>query len=305
MPQWAGSCWYELRYLDPTNENRFVDPEVERYWMGPQRAGDPGGVDLYVGGVEHAVLHLLYARFWHKVLYDLGHVSSGEPFHRLFNQGYIQACGLQGRPGDLRRPPTRSRSGPTARSSSSGRPVTRECGKMGKSLKNAVAPDDIYDDYGADTLRLYEMSMGPLDTSRPWEHPRRRRLLPVPAASSGATWSTRDRRSRVVDEPRRRRDPAAAAPHHRPVSADNDGPALQHRDRQADRAEQPPHQGARRPRRPRGGRAAGADAGPAHPARRRGAVGPAGPRPVPGLSSPSRRPIRRCWSTTPSSTRCR
>ena len=83
MPQWAGSCWYELRYLDPINEAAFCDPEVERYWMGPRNLGDPGGVDLYVGGVEHAVLHLLYARFWHKVLYDLGHVSSWEPFRRL------------------------------------------------------------------------------------------------------------------------------------------------------------------------------------------------------------------------------
>ncbi len=91
MPQWAGSCWYELRYLDPTNDQFFVDPEVEKYWMGPSSEGHTGGVDLYVGGVEHAVLHLLYARFWHKVLHDLGHVSSEEPFHRLFNQGYIQA----------------------------------------------------------------------------------------------------------------------------------------------------------------------------------------------------------------------
>ena len=87
MPQWAGSCWYYLRYLDPTNEDALVDPEVERYWMATGR----GGVDLYVGGVEHAVLHLLYARFWHKVLFDLGHVSTPEPFQRLFNQGYIQA----------------------------------------------------------------------------------------------------------------------------------------------------------------------------------------------------------------------
>ena len=91
MPQWAGSCWYELRYLDPGNHERFVDAEVERYWMGPRGGDDPGGVDLYVGGVEHAVLHLLYARFWHKVLYDLGQVSSEEPYRRLFNQGYIQA----------------------------------------------------------------------------------------------------------------------------------------------------------------------------------------------------------------------
>ena len=91
MPQWAGSCWYELRYLDPTNTEAFIDKDVEKYWMGPKHDGHTGGVDLYVGGVEHAVLHLLYARFWHKVLHDLGHVSSEEPFHRLFNQGYIQA----------------------------------------------------------------------------------------------------------------------------------------------------------------------------------------------------------------------
>ena len=93
MPQWAGSCWYELRYLDPTNDKTFCDTGVEQYWMGkdPSRPGDPGGVDLYVGGVEHAVLHLLYSRFWHKALYDLGHVTSEEPFRRLFNQGYIQA----------------------------------------------------------------------------------------------------------------------------------------------------------------------------------------------------------------------
>ena len=94
MPQWAGSCWYELRYTDPTNDEVFVDPAVEAYWMGPRtdvRPDHPGGVDLYVGGVEHAVLHLLYARFWHKVLYDLGHLSSKEPYPRLFNQGYILA----------------------------------------------------------------------------------------------------------------------------------------------------------------------------------------------------------------------
>ncbi len=98
MPQWAGSCWYEMRYLDPTNSDRFVDREVEKYWMGPRtdvRPDHPGGVDLYVGGVEHAVLHLLYARFWHKVLYDLGEVSSLEPYARLFNQGYIQAAAFK------------------------------------------------------------------------------------------------------------------------------------------------------------------------------------------------------------------
>ncbi|MGH8828185.1 MAG: class I tRNA ligase family protein, partial [Jiangellaceae bacterium] len=96
MPNWAGSCWYELRYLDPTNDQRLVDPDIEQYWMGPRRnrrdgTDDPGGVDLYIGGVEHAVLHLLYSRFWHKILFDLGYVSSEEPFYKLFNQGYIQA----------------------------------------------------------------------------------------------------------------------------------------------------------------------------------------------------------------------
>ena len=167
MPQWAGSCWYELRYLDPTNDERFVDPEVERYWMGPRHAGHPGGVDLYVGGVEHAVLHLLYARFWHKVLFDLGHLSSKEPYFRLFNQGYILAEAFK----DQREVyvdalAVEARDGGYFHD---GQPVTREYGKMGKSLKNAVSPEEIYEAYGADTLRLYEMSMGPLDASRPWE----------------------------------------------------------------------------------------------------------------------------------------
>ncbi len=169
MPQWAGSCWYELRYLDPTNSERFVDPEVERYWMGPDpaRPGHPGGADLYVGGVEHAVLHLLYARFWHKVLFDLGHVSSSEPFYRLFNQGYILAAAFKDeREVYVEATEVTERDGQYLHE---GRPVTREYGKMGKSLKNAVTPDEMYDAYGADTLRIYEMSMGPMDASRPWE----------------------------------------------------------------------------------------------------------------------------------------
>ncbi|NBO54374.1 MAG: leucine--tRNA ligase, partial [Actinobacteria bacterium] len=166
MPQWAGSCWYELRYLDPTNTERFVDPEVERYWMGPRDESHTGGVDLYVGGVEHAVLHLLYARFWHKVLFDLGHVSSAEPFHRLFNQGYIQAYAYR----DMRGQPVPAyevieKDGAYTWNDE---PVTREYGKMGKSLKNIVTPDEMYEEYGADTFRLYEMSMGPLEASRPW-----------------------------------------------------------------------------------------------------------------------------------------
>ncbi len=172
MPQWAGSCWYELRYLDPTNEQHFVDPEVERYWMGPQPVGHdghphPGGVDLYVGGVEHAVLHLLYARFWHKVLFDLGYLSSKEPYYRLFNQGYILAAAFKDeREIYVEATEVVERDGAYFYE---GQPVTREWGKMGKSLKNAVSPDDICQSYGADTLRLYEMAMGPLDASRPWE----------------------------------------------------------------------------------------------------------------------------------------
>ncbi len=167
MPQWAGSCWYELRYLDPTNSSAFVDPDVERYWMGPSPAAPLGGVDLYVGGAEHAVLHLLYARFWHKVLFDLGHVSSAEPFHRLFNQGYIQAAAYTDERGfHVEAAEVVEREGRFFHDSVE---VRREFGKMGKSLKNSVTPDDMYASYGADTLRLYEMFTGPLDQSRPWE----------------------------------------------------------------------------------------------------------------------------------------
>ena len=171
MPQWAGSCWYELRYLDPTNDDAFIDRDVERYWMGPADGGDgttghTGGVDLYVGGVEHAVLHLLYARFWHKVLFDLGHLSSSEPFHRLFNQGYIQAYAFRDPRGQA--VPAAEVVENDGRWFHEGEEVTREYGKMGKSLKNVVTPDEMYDEYGADTFRLYEMSMGPLEASRPW-----------------------------------------------------------------------------------------------------------------------------------------
>ena len=173
MPQWAGSCWYELRYIDPDNREAFCDPENEAYWMGPRPAqgNESGGTDLYVGGVEHAVLHLLYARFWHKALFDLGHVSSSEPYHRLFNQGYIQAYAYvdsrgQYVPADE---VEETESGGETRYTWRGRAVTREYGKMGKSLKNIVTPDEICREYGADTFRLYEMSMGPLDVSRPWE----------------------------------------------------------------------------------------------------------------------------------------
>jgi leucyl-tRNA synthetase len=166
MPQWAGSCWYEMRYLDPTNTEAFIDPEVEKYWMGPQGEGHTGGVDLYVGGVEHAVLHLLYARFWHKVLFDLGHVSSEEPFHRLYNQGYVQAYAYRDARGQA--VPAAEVEENDGVYSWNGETVAREYGKMGKSLKNIVTPDEMYDEFGADTFRLYEMAMGPLDASRPW-----------------------------------------------------------------------------------------------------------------------------------------
>ncbi|MBD9700107.1 leucine--tRNA ligase [Flavimobilis sp. GY10621] len=174
MPNWAGSCWYYLRYLDPTNADAMVSAELERYWLGPEHnatAGEAGGVDLYVGGVEHAVLHLLYARFWHKVLFDLGHVSGAEPFHKLFNQGYIQAYAYTDERGAYVDASTvTEETGPdgTVRYVANGVEVQREYGKMGKSLKNVVTPDEMYEAYGADTFRVYEMAMGPLDLSRPW-----------------------------------------------------------------------------------------------------------------------------------------
>jgi leucyl-tRNA synthetase len=180
MPNWAGSCWYYLRYLDPANHDTFCDPENERYWMArhahtvagaPPGVTDPGGVDLYIGGVEHAVLHLLYARFWHKVLFDLGLVSSEEPFRKYFSQGMIQAYVYR----DARLVPVEASEveqhgeGAGATWSWNGEPVTREIGKIGKSLRNSVSPDEMYDAYGADTFRVYEMSMGPLELSKPWE----------------------------------------------------------------------------------------------------------------------------------------
>jgi len=142
MPQWAGSCWYYLRYLDPRNDGEFCGHEPERYWMGTDstRTTDHAsritpGVDLYVGGTEHAVLHLLYARFWHKVLYDLGYVSTPEPFFKLVNQGLI--LGEDGQ-------------------------------KMSKARGNVVNPDEMVNEYGADSLRLYEMFLGPLQDTKPW-----------------------------------------------------------------------------------------------------------------------------------------
>jgi leucyl-tRNA synthetase len=170
MPNWAGSCWYQLRYVDPDNDERFVDPENERYWLGPRPdihgPDDPGGVDLYIGGVEHAVLHLLYARFWQKVLFDLGYLSADEPYRRLFNQGYIQAYAYTDERGSY--VPAEEVSEQDGRFFWQDKEVSQEYGKMGKSLKNVVTPDEMFERYGADTFRLYEMSMGPMDSSRPW-----------------------------------------------------------------------------------------------------------------------------------------
>src|SRR5438270_9998270 len=132
MPQCAGSCWYYLRFCDPKNDRRFVGEEAERYWMGGAK---PGGVDLYIGGTEHAVLHLLYARFWHKVLFDLGYLSKPEPFQRLVNQGLI---------------------------------LGEDSQKMSKSRGNVVNPDAVIDEHGADAFRCYEMFMGPLEQMKPW-----------------------------------------------------------------------------------------------------------------------------------------
>lgn len=170
MPNWAGSCWYYLRYIDPTSEDAAADDANQEYWGSgtDPRTGEPaaGMVDLYVGGVEHAVLHLLYSRFWHKVLFDLGHVPTPEPFQKLINQGYILAYVYRDERGmPVPAAEVEERDGQFFYE---GQPVTQELGKIGKSLKNAVSPEEMYEAYGADTLRLYEMSMGPLEMSRPW-----------------------------------------------------------------------------------------------------------------------------------------
>ena len=158
MPQWAGSCWYYLRFIDPKNDQALVDPAKERYWMP---------VDLYVGGAEHAVLHLLYARFWHKVLYDIGVVSTKEPFRKLFNQGMILAFSYRDANGKYHEPETVTRI--DGKSFAGAIEVTQQIEKMSKSLLNVVNPDDMVREYGADSVRLYEMFMGPLDAAKPWQ----------------------------------------------------------------------------------------------------------------------------------------
>ncbi|HMS16757.1 MAG TPA: leucine--tRNA ligase [Planctomycetota bacterium] len=161
MPQWAGSCWYYLRFLDPRNDKQAWSAEAEAYWMP---------VDLYIGGTEHAVLHLLYARFWHKVLYDLKLVSTKEPFQKLFNQGMIRAFSF--RDAQLKYYPkedVETREDGTLVARTTGQVLTTQIEKMGKSKFNSVNPDDIIDRYGADAMRIYEMFMGPLDAPKPWQ----------------------------------------------------------------------------------------------------------------------------------------
>lgn len=160
MPQWAGSCWYYLRFIDPSNDKMIFDPEKEKYWMP---------VDLYIGGAEHAVLHLLYSRFWHKVLYDLGIVSTDEPYRRLFNQGMILAFAYENEAGaKISADHVEERDGKFY-NTETGADLKQIVAKMSKSLKNVVNPDDVTSKYGADSLRLYEMFMGPLDVTKPWD----------------------------------------------------------------------------------------------------------------------------------------
>jgi leucyl-tRNA synthetase len=169
MPQWAGSCWYYLRYLDPHNQEAAWDAAKERYWMP---------VDLYVGGAEHAVLHLLYARFWHKVLFDCGVVSTPEPFQKLVNQGMITSYSFKNDKGHYVAIEDVDFDGEQATHRPTGMPLTFQVEKMSKSKKNVINPDDILNEFGADTFRLYEMFMGPLEKEKPWntksmEGPRR------------------------------------------------------------------------------------------------------------------------------------
>ena len=312
MPQWAGSCWYYLRYIDPQNDERPWDPAKERYWMP---------VDLYVGGAEHAVLHLLYSRFWHKVLFDRGLVSTAEPFQKLVNQGMIlgeiEYTGFQRRVGTLglhavvedddhgftpSKEPRRPRRRPVKLARGSGhqegrrlrpgrRPEVRvdaRAHKMSKSRGNVINPDEIVEEYGADSLRLYEMFMGPLEAVKPWS------MKGVEGVYRflGRAWRM------IVDAEADevRLDPkvqdvdadARAGQDRRPDGRGGDrrprGHAVQHGDQPADGVHQRLH-GAGRP-------AEGGD-GDVHPAAR-----PDGPSPRPRSSGRSSATTR-LWPTSP------
>jgi leucyl-tRNA synthetase len=159
MPQWAGSCWYYLRFCDPHNNDQAWDPKKENYWMP---------VDLYVGGVEHAVLHLLYARFWHKVLYDCGYVSTREPFQRLRNQGLVTARSFQLPSGAYVSPEEVEEKNGYYLQRGTGIELRSQIEKMSKSKLNGVTPDEMIEEFGADALRLYEMFMGPFHQEKLW-----------------------------------------------------------------------------------------------------------------------------------------
>lgn len=185
MPQWAGSCWYYLRYIDPDNAEQAWDPAKEKYWMP---------VDLYVGGAEHAVLHLLYARFWHKVLFDLGLVSTKEPFRKLINQGMILGVSYKDRRGAL--VPTDqvefTPAGPVRKSD--GEALVEFPAKMSKSLRNVINPDDVIREYGADSMRMYEMFMGPLEATKPWSTKGVEGVYRVPETGAPHVSGSRNRR---------------------------------------------------------------------------------------------------------------
>ncbi|MCK6485337.1 MAG: leucine--tRNA ligase [Phycisphaerae bacterium] len=225
MPQWAGSCWYYLRFCDPHNDAALVGREAERYWMvSLRRDGTPhrGGIDLYLGGTEHAVLHLLYARFWHKVLFDLGHVSTPEPFGKLFNQGMIRAFCYRDARGVPHAYDEIDFRDDGAYLRGSGEKLSATVEKMSKTLKNVINPDDVVREVGADALRLYELFMGPLDQSKPWNP----RDVPGVFRFLQRTWrllvdpETGRRSNKVVDSmdgdeaaDRRRDDPIERALH--------------------------------------------------------------------------------------------
>ncbi|NJN14258.1 MAG: class I tRNA ligase family protein [Planctomycetes bacterium] len=251
MPGWAGSCWYYLRYCDPRNSDRLASRAAEEYWMGGQ------GVDLYIGGAEHAVLHLLYARFWHKVLFDLGEVSSPEPFARLFHQGMITSFAYQR--ADKSLVPTdevEERDG-SAIERATGAEVTTIIAKMSKSLRNVINPDDVIADYGADTFRLYEMYMGPRGLQT-LGHPRHHRDASLPATHLAHGRGRGDGRAAPGHGGRSR-------PREAPPSDDRQGrrghrtSRLQHGHRLHDRVRE---RRRRRRREPRPARALRAPAGP-------------------------------------------
>ena len=300
MPQWAGSCWYYLRYLDPTNEDAMVDPAVERAWAGGTRAdGSPktGLVDVYVGGVEHAVLHLLYARFWHKVLFDLGQVSTPEPFQRLVNQGYILAPAYQDERGSyVEATEVEERDGRYFARRGAGAARVREDGQepeergrarrhLPRLRRRHVAP--VRDVHGS-ARRV-----------APVEHRRHHRRAPVPAAAVAQRHRRRDRRRSRRRRPDRRRDEPAAPSHDRRGAHRHGRAGLQHRDRAAVRAEQPPDasRAAAGERAACGRDADGADGRAARAAHRRGVVGADSATPTRWPTSRSRPPIPRCSST--------